>query len=186
MNTDHPDDRRPPAPGAPADPDAVLADALARSRVLQDAPETVIQRAIDVFATRTRPVAAVAAPPAGALRRLVAVLGFDSATLTPQAAGLRSSGSAMRQMLFSADGRDVDLRIAPGTGGWLVSGQVLGPDATGSVELACGEAFRTVQAWNALAEFRIDGVPAGRCRIVLRSDDWEMVLPELGIPGDAA
>lgn len=187
MNTDHPDDRLPPAPaGAGADPDAALADALVRSRLLQDAPEAVIQRAIDLFATRARPVAAAAPAPASALRRLVAVLGFDSAALTPQAAGLRSTASAVRQMLFSADGRDVDLRIAPGTGGWQVSGQVLGPDAAGFVEVSCGEHFHAVQAWNDLAEFRIDGVPAGRCRIVLRSGDWEMALPELTIPGDAA
>jgi hypothetical protein len=186
MNTDHPDDRRPPAPGAPADPDAALADALARSRVLQDAPEAVIQRAIDVFAPRQRAVAVDAPAPGGVLRRLVAVLGFDSATLTPQAAGLRSTASAVRQMLFSADGRDVDLRIAPGAGGWQVSGQVLGPDASGFVEVSCGETFHAVQAWNDLAEFRIDGVPAGRCRIVLRSSDWEMALPELTIPDEAA
>lgn len=186
MNTDHPDDRLPPAPGAPADPDAALADALMRSRVLQDAPESVVQRAIDLFATRARPVAAAAPAPAGVLRRLVAVLGFDSAAVNPQAAGLRSTASAVRQMLFSADGRDVDLRIAPGSGGWQVSGQVLGPDAAGFVEVSCGETFHAVQAWNDLAEFRIDGVPAGRCRIVLRSGDWEMALPELGIPGDAA
>ncbi len=184
MNPDHPADRQLP-PGAPADPDAALADALQRSRVLQDAPEAVIQRAIDLFAARARPVAAAAPAPQGVLRRLVAVLGFDSAALTPQAAGLRSAGGGVRQMLFSADGRDVDLRIAPGTGGWQVSGQVLGPDAQGRVTLACGEAFRAEQAWNDLAEFRIDGVPAGPCRIVLRSDDWEMALPELTLPGDA-
>ena len=45
MTTDRTDPQLPPA-----DPDAALADALVRSRVLQDAPEAVIQRAIDLFA----------------------------------------------------------------------------------------------------------------------------------------
>lgn len=169
-----------PLRAANVDADAALADALQRSRVLQEAPESVIQRAIDVFVARPR--AAAAPAPAGALRRLVAVLGFDSGTLAPQAAGLRSAGAAGRQLLFSADGRDVDLRILPGTGGWQVSGQVLGPDAEGRVALTC-EGYGADQAWSELAEFRFDGVPAGRCRIVLRGDDWEMALPEMLIPG---
>jgi len=171
-----------PTRPAATDPDAELADALRRSRVLLDAPESVIQRAVDVFVARPRAMAAPA--PAGVLRRLVAVLGFDSGTLTPQAAGLRSAGAAGRQLLFSADGRDVDLRITLGTGGWVVSGQVLGPDAKGRVALTC-EGFSAEQAWNDLAEFHFDGVPAGRCHIVLRGDDeWEMALPEMLIPGE--
>lgn len=187
MNTDRPDDRQPPAaPAGLPDPDAPLADALARSRVLQDAPEAVIQRAIDLFAARARPATAPppVAPP-GVLRRLAAVLGFDSQALTPEAAGLRSAGGTGRQLLFSAEGRDVDLRIAPGTRGWQVSGQVLGPDASGRVTLRCG-GFEAEQTWNELAEFRIDGVPAGRCHVVLHTDDWEMALPEFLVPGGHA
>jgi len=184
MNTDRSDDRQPPgAAGGPADPDAALADALARSRVLQDAPEPVIQRAIDLFATRARPAtAAPAAATPGLLRRLVAVLGFDSQNLAPQAVGLRSAGGGARQLLFSTEGRDIDLRIAPGLLGWQVSGQVLGPDASGRVTLRCGE-FEAEQAWNELAEFRFDAVPGGRCQVVLRADDWELALPEFLVPG---
>lgn len=186
MNHDPHDPARPTSTGVDAGPDAELADALRHSRVLQDAPESVIQRAIDVFAARPR--AAAVPSPAGGLRRLAAVLGFDSATLTPQAAGLRSGGvgpARPRQMLFSAEGRDVDLRIEAAPGGCQVSGQVLGPDAAGRVELQCG-AFHADRDWTDLAEFRIDGVPAGICRIVLRSEGWEMVLPEIRIPGEDA
>jgi len=180
MSHDPPDAPRKPA-ALPADPDIRLAEALARSRVMQDAPEAVIRRAVDLFPAKPRPAAAPA--PAGPLRRLVAVLGFDSALLAPQAAGLRSAGAASRQLLYSAQGRDVDLRIAAGAGGWQVSGQVLGPDASGRVELHCG-AFRAEQDWNHLGEFHLDGVPAGAWRIVLRSDRWVLELPELQIPGE--
>jgi hypothetical protein len=186
MNHDPHDPARPNLVGADAGPDAELADALRRSRILEDAPESVIQRALGVFVARPR--AAAAPSPAGGLRRLAAVLGFDSATLTPQATGLRSVDAGLarpRQMLFSAEGRDVDLRIDAAPGGWQVSGQVLGPDASGRVELQCGS-LRAAQDWTDLAEFRFDGVPAGACCIVLRSADWEMALPEIRIPGEDA
>lgn len=163
------------------DPDDALAGALRRSRVLEDAPEALIRRAIDVFQPRRR--AAVEAPAAGGLRRLVAALGFDSLGLAPQAAGLRALGDGTRQMLFTADGRDVDLRIRPAPGGHGVGGQVLGPDEAGRVAIECG-AYRAETAWNELAEFSFEGVPAGRCRIVLRSADWELALPEFELPGE--
>lgn len=179
--THDPSDRPgPPAADAP-DPDADLAAALVRSRVLEDAPEAVIRRALDLFPARPR----AAAPAPGPLRRLVAVLGFDSAAQAPQALGLRAGGSGLRQMLFTAEGRDVDLRLAPGPGGWRLSGQVLGPDAAGRIELRCG-AFHAEQAWNELAEFHLDGLPEGQCHIVLHGDGWALELPPLQIPGGAA
>jgi hypothetical protein len=162
------------------DTDAELEAALRRSRVLEDAPEHLIQKALDLWQPRT---AGRAAPGGGLRRRLAALLSFDSAGLTPQAAGLRSAGDDTRQMLFSAEGRDVDLRIGPMSGaGWQVGGQILGPDETGTVELSCGD-FHAETPWNELSEFRFDAVPAGTCRLTLRSADWELELPGLQIPG---
>lgn len=156
--------------------DDALAHALHRSRVLEDAPEALIQRAIGVFQARPSPQAAP-----GLRRRLAALLSFDSATLAGgQALGLRAGADMgeTRQLLFSAEGRDVDLRITPAADGrhWQVSGQVLGPDVSGTAELSvAGMQLQT--AWNELAEFSFDGVPAGDCSLVLRSADWELVLP---------
>jgi hypothetical protein len=171
-----------PASDSASDPDGDLTRALRRSRVLEDAPEPVIQRVIDSFQARARVAAAPTA--GGPLQRFMAVLGFDSAGATPQLAGLRSVGSTSRQMLFTAEGRDVDLRITPAPGGWQIGGQILGPDETGRVELQ-GDGYRAVAVWNDLAEFRFDAVPAGSYLLVLRSADWELVLPEIRIPGDA-
>lgn len=161
--------------------DAALERLLVDSRRLEDAPESVIQRAIGVWTARP----AVAPAPVGALRRLAAVLSFDSLGLTPQAAGVRSIGSdGVRQLLFASDGRDIDLRVAPSADGhrWQLSGQVLGPDESGRAELRCG-GLQAQADWSELAEFRFDDVPAGACELTLRGTDWELVLPTFDIPG---
>lgn len=174
MNTPSPRDER--LPGTPGDdPDALLAGALSQARVMQHAPESVIQRALAVFQARA-PAASTAEPPSG-LRRWVA-------KLVPEGPGagqlaLRSPSPARRQMLFTSEAYDVDLRVEPGENGWHLSGQVLGPEVRGEV-LVRGEAgFQQTQPWSDLAEFQIDGVPAGPCRIVLHTEHWAMELPEL-------
>jgi hypothetical protein len=171
----------------PAPDDVALERLLADSRRFEDAPESVIQRAIGVWTSR--PAGAMtAAPvpaPGGVLRRLAAALSFDSLGLAPQAAGVRSIGSdGVRQLLFTADGRDIDLRVAPSADGrhWQLSGQVLGPDESGRAELRCG-GLQARADWSELAEFRFDDVPAGACELCLRGTDWELVLPVFDIPG---
>ena len=168
----------------PSDPDdSTLESLLGRShRLLEDAPESAIQRAIGVWQARPR------ARASGGLRQLLATLRFDSLGLAATAAGLRSAGDdGVRQLLFSADDRDVDLRIMPLQDGlhWRVSGQVLGPDDTGSAALRCA-GFEAEAAWNELAEFGFDAVPAGACQLTLRGSGWSLVLPAFDIPGSAA
>ena len=168
----------------PADtPDeAVLTRALRASRTLEDAPEPLIQRAIGLWQPRPRP-----APAPGVLRRLAAALSFDSAApgaAGAVAAGLRSGGAHSRQLLYTADGRDVDLRVsaaAPG-GPWQLQGQVLGPDEAGSAAVDCG-GLHAETAWNELCEFHFDGLPAGPCTLTLRSADWELALPAITLGG---
>lgn len=161
------------APGFDLDDDA-LAQALHRSRALEDAPEALIQRAIGVFQPRLP-----AQPVPGLRQRLSAWLSFDSGA-QPGLAGLRAGIGVhdIRQLLYSADGRDIDLRVTPSADGlhWQVSGQVLGPDRAGTAELMAG-GLNLRAEWNELAEFRFDGVPAGECSLVLRGADWEVVLP---------
>ena len=102
--------------------------------------------------------------------------------LSARGSGLRASGGAaeVRQLLFSLDGRDVDLRIAPAgePGRFRVQGQVLGPDAAGMAAFHCGDA-QGEAAWNELAEFGFDAVPAGTCRLLLRTAAWEAELPPI-------
>lgn len=179
------------------DDDEALAARLRASRRLEDAPEAVIQRALGLWRSRAAPAAAQstagsataapAAPLAAGLRRLVAVLKFDSAGASPLALGLRSGtgGEGTRQLLYFSEGRDVDLRIAPVSTPngrqWRLSGQVLGPDVAGVAELRCGKDVRTAE-WSELAEFSFPEVAAGRCTLVLRSADWELELPFIDVP----
>lgn len=157
------------------DDDARLEQRLHASRALVDAPEWLVQRVIDAGP-------AVSAPPPR--RRLLARLSFDSGGLPAHAHGLRSTALAgSRQLLYSTDGRDIDVRVTPveGSAAWRISGQVLGPDAAGTAELRAGDAVRSVP-WNELCEFVFDGVPGEPCTLVLRGDDWEVELPPFGAP----
>jgi hypothetical protein len=169
-------------PDRPDPDDERLADALRASRVMHDAPEALIERAVGLW--QPRAVVATAAPPS-LLQRLVATLQFDSAGAAPLAFGLRSASGAgeVRQLLFSLEGRDIDLRIAPAgePGRFRLSGQVLGPDAAGVVAFDCG-GLQGEAAWNELAEFGFDAVPAGDCRLVLRTDAWQAELPVISLP----
>lgn len=169
----------------PAD-DEDLARALQESRRLLDAPDAVLQRAIQLFEAQARPAvaaepAAPAAPVApGRWRRLVASLAFDSAALSPPALGLRAAATKTRQLLYAADGRDVDLRVETSADGrsFVISGQVLGPDEAGVTELRCAEQAFTA-TWNELCEFRFAPIGPGPCTLTLRAADWELELPTL-------
>lgn len=168
------------APRPPAEP-ADLERTLRESRGLEDAPEALIQRAIGVWHPRTAPAAG------GVLQRWRAVLRLDSAATGNVALGLRTSGTAStRQLLFSAEGRDIDLRLEPlPDRHWRISGQVLGPDAAGLAELRCGDAEAQQVAWNELAEFEFAPVAGGACTLVLRSGGWQIDIPPFELTRDA-
>jgi hypothetical protein len=160
------------------DPDyEALARALHATRLMHDAPEAVLQKALALFEARV---------PAPAPRsRLRALLQFDSAGASPLAFGMRSGGSAMRQLLFSLEGRDIDLRIAPAAaaGQFELSGQVLGPDAGGTVLLVRGDGSdEHAAALNELGEFRLPPVAAGTWHLTLDLGTLAIDLPPLEIP----
>jgi anti-sigma factor RsiW len=154
---------------------------LMRSDDSESAPEHVINRAVRLFDT----VTSVAPRSPGVLERLVAVLRFDSAVGVP-AFGLRvGSDDASRQMLFSAQPYELELRTRPVGHGWSVAGQLLGPAETvdyGEVELIGTDT--TVQApLTELLEFNLPTVPPGTYRLELRFDDQgaiEIPTLELG------
>lgn len=153
-------------------------------QALPDAPAALQRSAIALWPAQAAPSLAGLAQ--AALRRLAAVLSFDSWAAPALAPGMRSLRSPTRHLLFSSLGRDIDLRITPAAGGFSLSGQILGPDETGQIELAPlpdDSPARHVSALDALGEFRIDGVASGLYRLSLRLGDDLIALPPIEVGG---
>ena len=162
--------------------DEALSRQLRRAlQLLPDAPPALQRRAIDLWQAPTPGLAQMAW---AALTRITAVLSFDSWNAPALASGMRSLRSPTRQLLFSASGRDIDLRIAPLGRTYAVAGQILGPDETGRVELARLDAAADPArqaSFDALGEFRIEGLARGTYVLTLQVGSDEIVLPPIDV-----
>lgn len=165
--------------------DEELGELIRRAGALEDAPESAVRAAIGLW--RAESVPSVGELVRGAIERIKAVLTVDSWATSGLALGVRSVPSDTRQLLFSAGGRDIDLRVSPAPGGFAISGQILGPDATGAVELVpAAEAGDTpapaaVGQLDDLGEFHLSGVAAGRYTLLLRAPTAEIELPAFDV-----
>jgi anti-sigma factor RsiW len=142
-----------------------------------DAPRDVLVYAKNIFNQNTR----VAAPTL--VRRIVAALSFDSFTSAP-AFGTRSRQTETRQLLFSAQGNDIDVRVSPQSEGWAISGQVLGAPIAAIKDAAVllqGASLSETAELNDLSEFSFPPVPPGSYKLNLRLGDVEVELPEIGL-----
>lgn len=148
---------------------------LMRSDELENAPPAVIARAVQLFRSRA------AQPESGASwgQRVLAVLRFDSAFGTP-AFGLRTGQAGVRQQLYSAGAHDLDLRLKPVGDKWVLSGQLLGSEASGRVELG-NESVQVQAALNELSEFTLPPAPNGRYTLTLYLAQTEIVVTELEV-----
>lgn len=168
--------------------DDEFAHLVQRAAALPDAPAALIRAAIDLWpaahAAAAAPAAALKAAAQAGLRLVAAVLSFDSWAQPAVARGMRAGPSETRHLLFSAMGRDIDLRISPLADRFALTGQILGPDDAGTVTLcgldADGGEAQSV-ALDALGEFRIDGVAPGRYRLTLTMGGDELVLAPLEV-----
>lgn len=155
---------------------------LMRSDASEDAPPAALAEVFRMFRPRAAARAAEGTPPL--LRRILAVLTFDSARLAP-AYGVRSGTTASRQFLYHAGDLDVDLRVVQGGDGWTLTGQVLGRSgAGGQVEvtsLAGGDEPVAARAeMNEHCEFALPPIPAGDYALRLRlGETVEVEIPEL-------
>lgn len=166
MTTEHPDD------------EGLLQRGRRAMRELHDAPEAWIRRAeaIAMPSLTTR-----------VWRRVVqAVVAFDSLAAPPQALALRSSAAGARQLLFTAEGRDIDLRIVPGAVGWVIEGQVLGPDERGEVEIDDGRGALRTLPLDEFGAFHVDAVAAGTHHVALVIGDERIELPAFEVGGTVA
>lgn len=160
-------------------------DQLRRAASMPDAPESWVRRAVHAWAQR--PASDPALGVLGLLNRLAAVLSFDSWAAPALAGGVRAVPSDTRHLLFSSQGRDIDLRITPASQGYAVAGQILGPDESGVVELSpdateadAAAGVRRVSL-DELGEFRLEGVNRGTYRLTLRVGGDEIALPPIAV-----
>jgi hypothetical protein len=136
----------------------------ARADASWDVPAEVIERALDIFAIRVR-----ATRPA---RRLLARLVFDSFR-EPLPAGVRSTRSVSRQVLYRAGSYFIDLRLDATAATRRVSlvGQVVrrGADRastrTATVSLVDGRTVLSHAPVNSFGEFQVDYDSKARVRL---------------------
>jgi anti-sigma factor RsiW len=143
---------------------------LMRTDTAEDAPRDVVSHALNLFRPRA------AEKKASVMQRVMAVLSFDSRQLSP-AFGVRSGQSVARQLLFSVGDHDLDLRVAPDDGAWVVSGQVLGECESGRVELR-SESVEESALMNDLCEFTLPRVPSGKYSLVITFAGTLIEVPE--------
>jgi hypothetical protein len=156
-----------------------------RAAALPDAPKALVRAAIGQWqAAQPLWPQSVAKE---ILRQVTALLSFDSWVPAPHVLGVRAVPSDTRHLLFTAEGRDIDVRIAPAAGQFAVTGQILGPDESGVVELSAApdggaEAPRRhVATLDPLGEFRLDGIRRGIYVLTLRLSGDEIVLPWIDV-----
>lgn len=152
---------------------------------LLDAPPEWVSAATDLWTRRQATPLADAGR--AALRLVMAVLSFDSWATPPAAPSMRGGTASTRHLLFSAQGRDIDLRISRAAPHYALTGQILGPDESGSVEMsavsgaASGPSGMRTVLLDAMGEFRIDDVGSGTYALTLRVGDDEIVLPQIQV-----
>ena len=122
---------------------------MMKSDSATDAPRDVLTSAINIFSQEKR------LP----LRRIVALLTFDSRNAGP-AFGMRSLPTASRQMLYSAEETDLDLRITVQNDECILAGQVIGEGcAEGHVEISGAAGSDRKPRLNELCEFTLPASP---------------------------
>jgi hypothetical protein len=139
-----------------------------RSDAAPDAPRDVLLSAINIFP----------APVQSPLRRIVATLIFDSRNARP-AFGMRSVHAASRQLIYSAQQTDLDLRITLQNEECIVSGQLLRDGCAGGVVEISGTSGSAETTLNELCEFTLPAIPAGKYSLRVRMPDVEIEIPEL-------
>jgi hypothetical protein len=150
-------------------------------------PEEVVQRALDIFERAVDQPAPSALPasaprplsPAGWRARIMARLTFDS-RVQPALSGARDASTSF-QLLFEAEGTEINLLCERHDGSWRITGQALSGDIPLEVRgvSAATTQVRAEAEKDAQGEFHLSGLPPGVYEIVLREADREIVLPDV-------
>lgn len=140
---------------------------MMRSDAADDAPHDVLEATLKIFQGEEL-----------LLPRIVAVLTFDSLD-AGRALGMRSFHTASRQMLYSAQDTDVDLRIAVQNEECILTGQVIRGDCLGGRVTVAGSAGSAETTLNDLCEFTLPAIPVGVYSLIVKLHDVEIEIPEL-------
>lgn len=138
-----------------------------------DAPRDVVAYAMNIFSSRAK------SSKQSLKRRILAALSFDSSLNEAPAFGVRSGQTGSRQLIYSAEESDIDLRITLNDDMWVVAGQILREDCAGGrveIEGLSGSAAATL---NELCEFTFPAVPPGNYILRVNMTDVEVELPQL-------
>jgi hypothetical protein len=112
--------------------------------------------------------------------QVLASLAFDSLIVAP-GFGLRSGASAGRQLIYSTEMADIDLRVSLQSGEWEIAGQILGSShSEGEVNLKSDD-FSASAKLNELSEFAFQSVPRGTYRMFVHLPDVEIETPPLEV-----
>ena len=133
-----------------------------------DAPRDLLHSAINIFSPEKR----------SPLRHIIAILTFDSRVAGP-AYGIRSLRSSSRQLLYSAQDTDLDLRVTVQNDECIVTGQVIRADCVnGQVEIS-GDAGSATASLNEVCEFTLPAIPLGNYALRIIMPDVQIEIPEL-------
>ncbi len=147
---------------------------LMRSDAIENAPTDVVKYAKGIFRQR----AANWKP--SALNRIVAALTFDSLNAA-LAHGLRSQAGGGRQLVYSTENVDIDVRVTTENEEWQIAGQVPGSFcASGEVTLE-SDSFSAKTTLSELCEFSFSSVPEGTYKLSVQLPDVTIETPPLEI-----
>lgn len=143
-----------------------------KSDTSKDAPRDLLQSAINIFSPKTH----------ARLRHIVAILTFDSRLAGP-AYGIRSVRSTSRQLLYSAQETDLDLRVTVQNDECIVAGQVIRADCVSGLVEISGDSGSATANLNEVCEFTLPAIPLGNYSLRVKMPDVQIEIPELELKG---
>jgi hypothetical protein len=143
---------------------------MMRSDTAENAPADLLLSAIDTFLPDVRQ----------SVRRIVAVLTFDSRS-AGSAFGLRSVRATSRQLLYSAQDTDLDLRITVQNDECILTGQIIRDGCAGGRVEISGETGSAETTLNELCEFTLSPIPPGNYSLKVMMPDVEIEIPDLDL-----
>ena len=145
---------------------------LMRSDVIETTPADLVKYAKGIFRQH------VAHRKPSTLSRIVAALTFDSLTAAP-AYGLRSQPGVGRQLVYSTETIDIDVRVSAEDDEWQIAGQVPGSlGASGEVTLK-SDSFSATTKLTELCEFSFSSVPEGTYKLSFQLPGMTIETPPL-------